>query len=180
MVKIFFLITTFSLFSVAKIYFDFNDESVEVGQKKRIQILYSYNSAQLINSKELDSIFIELSNFLKIHSNVKIEIGGHTDCRGSAFYNKKLSEHRARSAQEYIIKKYNIDSAQLTYIGYGEDAPTHIDAELHSTLSVAKQKLFPIGTVLTESFINGLDNSNFENAHHINRRTELKIVSVSN
>lgn len=165
--------------SSAQSYFEYNDKSFTVGQKKRIQIIYSYNKARLINSEELDSSFTELSDFLKTHPNIKIEIGSHTDFRGGAMYNTKLSDHRARSACDYLIKKYNVDSAQLSYNGYGEGNPTVIDAELHDQLPPKHQKMFPVGTVLNESFIKTLDRPKAEVAHQINRRTELTIVSTT-
>lgn len=165
--------------STAKSYFEYNDKSFTVGQKKRIQFVYDYNAARLLNSKQLDSSLTELSNFLKRHPNIKIEIGGHTDFRGGAMYNTKLSEHRARGAFDYLIEKYNVDSAQLSYKGYGEADPIIIDAELHAQLPATQQEMFPIGTMLDEPFIKTLDRPKAEVAHQINRRTELTIVSTT-
>ena len=54
--------------------------------------------------------------------NLKIEISGHTDSKGDNAYNKKLSERRAKSVTDYLIKK-GIATARLRSAGYGEDKP---------------------------------------------------------
>ena len=52
----------------------------------------------------------------------KIEVQGHTDHKGKAAYNKKLSEDRAKSVYEYLIGK-GVDANRLTYAGYGSEKP---------------------------------------------------------
>ena len=53
---------------------------------------------------------------------LKIEISGHTDNIGSAAYNIKLSESRAKSVVDYLIKK-GIDTGRLEFKGYGFEQP---------------------------------------------------------
>ncbi len=64
----------------------------------------------------------KLIQFLKNNSNLKIEIGGHTDNQGSSAYNQKLSSQRARAVYQYLTK-HQIDAGRLTYKGYGESLP---------------------------------------------------------
>jgi outer membrane protein OmpA-like peptidoglycan-associated protein len=55
---------------------------------------------------------------------LKVEIGGHTDSRGSAAYNRALSQRRAASVRAYLLEKFpQFKQAQLTPKGYGEDRP---------------------------------------------------------
>ena len=55
---------------------------------------------------------------------LKIEIGGHTDSRGRAPSNLKLSEARADSVRAYVMAKYpQLDPAQFTVKGYGQTKP---------------------------------------------------------
>jgi OOP family OmpA-OmpF porin len=55
---------------------------------------------------------------------LKIEIGGHTDSRGSNQLNQKLSEARANAVKDYIIQKYpSLKPEQYTVKGYGESKP---------------------------------------------------------
>ena len=53
---------------------------------------------------------------------LKFEIGGHTDSRGSDGYNQKLSERRAQSVMQYLGKQ-GVDPARLSAVGYGEGHP---------------------------------------------------------
>jgi OmpA-OmpF porin, OOP family len=55
---------------------------------------------------------------------LKIEIGGHTDSRGSNAYNQNLSESRAASVKEYLLGKFTgLNASQYTTKGYGELKP---------------------------------------------------------
>lgn len=53
---------------------------------------------------------------------VHVRVEGHTDSRGSAEYNKTLSEKRATSVAAYLTSK-GIDGSRLSAIGYGEASP---------------------------------------------------------
>jgi outer membrane beta-barrel protein len=55
---------------------------------------------------------------------LKVEVGGHTDSRGGRAKNMTLSKARADSVRAYILRKYpNIDPAQMTSRGYGPTKP---------------------------------------------------------
>jgi outer membrane protein OmpA-like peptidoglycan-associated protein/tetratricopeptide (TPR) repeat protein len=72
-----------------------------------------------------DESFPELERLLKLLNDfptLKIEISGHTDNRGTAAYNKTLSENRAKSVVDYLLGK-GISKDRLTFIGYGFDKP---------------------------------------------------------
>jgi outer membrane protein OmpA-like peptidoglycan-associated protein len=65
---------------------------------------------------------VELENIvevLKQNPSIKIEIGSHTDSRQSKAFNLALSQRRAESALEYILKR-GIAKSRLTAKGYGE------------------------------------------------------------
>ncbi|MCR5423140.1 MAG: OmpA family protein [Bacteroidales bacterium] len=64
----------------------------------------------------------KLTDILLQYPKMKIEIGGHTDSRGSAAYNQRLSESRARAVVEYLSSK-GIDSSRLKFKGYGTSKP---------------------------------------------------------
>lgn len=100
--------------------------------------------------------FIELEKlreFLATNPSVKIEIGGHTDSRGNAAENTKLSTDRAKAVYDYLVSK-KIDASRLSYKGYGSKNP-----------------------VISDEKINRLtDPAEIESAHQLNRRTEYKIA----
>ncbi len=69
---------------------------------------------------------------------LKIEIGGHADSRGSVAYNQGLSEARARSVMDYLIKNFpTLKPEQYTAKGYGELKPLVPNT---SALNMAKNR----------------------------------------
>jgi outer membrane protein OmpA-like peptidoglycan-associated protein len=55
---------------------------------------------------------------------LKIEIGGHTDSRGSAGFNQRLSEARADAVRSYLAQKFpDLKVGQFSVRGYGESRP---------------------------------------------------------
>ena len=61
----------------------------------------------------------KIINFMKEYPTAKIDIRSHTDCRASHKYNETLSDNRAKSIREYLVKS-GIDAGRLTGRGYGE------------------------------------------------------------
>ena len=60
--------------------------------------------------------------FMNKYPTVVIEGGSHTDSRGPASYNMSLSQRRAKSTVEYIIRNGEFDSSRIYANGYGETA----------------------------------------------------------
>jgi len=61
-------------------------------------------------------------DFLQKNPDINVELSSHTDERGSATYNRNLSQKRAQSAVDYIISK-GISSERIVAKGHGEDKP---------------------------------------------------------
>ncbi|MDX1314369.1 MAG: OmpA family protein, partial [Eudoraea sp.] len=68
------------------------------------------------------SVFVDIIKILNEYPNAKFTVEGHTDSVGSASLNQKLSESRANSVRDFLIKE-GIAADRLTAIGYGEDKP---------------------------------------------------------
>jgi peptidoglycan-associated lipoprotein len=66
-------------------------------------------------SPDLDKLVL----FMNDNPIVKIEIASHTDSRGSAAANQKLSQARAQAVVSYLLKK-GIAKSRLIPKGYGE------------------------------------------------------------
>jgi outer membrane protein OmpA-like peptidoglycan-associated protein/tetratricopeptide (TPR) repeat protein len=67
----------------------------------------------------------ELERLTKLLNDVptlKIEISGHTDNKGAADYNQRLSESRAKSVVDYVVSK-GIAADRLQFKGYGLTQP---------------------------------------------------------
>lgn len=64
----------------------------------------------------------EVVSILEKNPDLKIEIEGHTDNKGTSAYNKILSEKRARSVRKHLVDK-GIEPARLSSSGYGFSRP---------------------------------------------------------
>jgi OOP family OmpA-OmpF porin len=79
---------------------------------------------------------------------LRIEIGGHTDSRGSVSYNQKLSEARVNSVLDYLIEKFPaLKREQFTAVGYGESKPL---APNTNALNMAKNRRVEFKVLNTE------------------------------
>ena len=85
-----------------------------------LNINFDFNSAKI--KPEYMPKLEAFAEFMKKNPKYKAEIQGHTDSIGSAAYNKKLSEARAKAVYEALIK-LGVSKDRLSYIGYGEEKP---------------------------------------------------------
>jgi outer membrane protein OmpA-like peptidoglycan-associated protein len=84
------------------------------------------------------SVLDEVGTVLRKWPQLQIEVGGHTDARGSAASNQKLSEARAASVRKYLLDKFTeIKPDQLTAKGYGESKPV---APNNNALNMSKNR----------------------------------------
>ena len=133
-------------------------------------IFYDFDKATL--RPESKSALDEMVVMLNENPNVTIEMGAHTDRKGSDEYNIRLSDRRAQSVVDYLIGA-GIDAGRLSPKGYGESMPKTV------TKRIAREyPQFPEGTVLTEEFIETLSPEDQEAADQINRRTEFQVLSI--
>jgi outer membrane protein OmpA-like peptidoglycan-associated protein/tetratricopeptide (TPR) repeat protein len=95
---------------------------------------------------ELEKIVAVMNEFPKI----KIDIRSHTDSRQTAQYNEALSDRRAKSTRNWLIKN-GIDASRLTAKGYGESQLVNKCAD---------------GVQCTEA------------EHQANRRSEFVVISM--
>jgi peptidoglycan-associated lipoprotein len=68
------------------------------------------------------SILKENAALLKKYSNIKIQIEGHCDERGTVEYNLALGERRANSAKNYLVS-LGVSQARISTISYGKEKP---------------------------------------------------------
>ena len=90
--------------------------------------------------------FIEISriaSFMKEHSQVRFSIEGHTDSQGSAETNMNLSEQRARSIKESLIK-FGIQEYRLEVKGMGESEPIDTNATLEGRANNRRVEFIPL------------------------------------
>ncbi|MBS1904343.1 MAG: OmpA family protein [Bacteroidetes bacterium] len=83
-------------------------------------LFFDFNKAELQHESypELD----RLVTFLHTYPDLKVEIGGHTDNKGSAQYNLSLSKKRAQSVVDYLAD-HGCERDRLIAKGYGDTRP---------------------------------------------------------
>lgn len=135
-------------------------------------IFYDFNKATLRDSSK--TALDHLVALLKENGNVTIELSAHCDYKGSAEYNKRLSQHRAEAVVAYLIQ-HGIAADRLTPVGYGKEKPKIIKKKL-----TEKYKWLREGDVLTPEFIQKLkDKSKEEICNQLNRRTEFTVLRTT-
>ena len=113
-------------------------------------IYFDYDKADIREdaSTDLNVIYEILSR----SKDLRVELGAHTDSRGSNAYNNNLSDLRAKSSVEWLVAK-GIDRSRLLPKGYGE-------------------------TELKNACKDGVECT--EEQHQRNRRVELKVINEKN
>lgn len=134
-------------------------------------IFFEFDKATLLrqSATALDSLVILLNE----NPNITIELGAHTDSKGSDAYNKTLSQRRAEEVVKYLISK-GIAADRLTPVGYGEERPKTIRRKVAEHYPWLKE-----GDVLTEEFISKLKPAEQETANALNRRTEFTVLRTT-
>lgn len=111
------------------IYYDFNKSAIRKGAARDLEAL-----AQLMNT----------------YPSMLVELGSHTDSRGTDQYNQDLSLRRAESAKEFLLQR-GISSNRIKTVGYGESQPRN-------------------------HCVDGVECSDKD--YLLNRRTEVKVLNI--
>lgn len=124
-------------------------EKVVVGQKFVMEnIFYDYDKWDILPASEIE--LNKLITIMKDNPSWKVELGSHTDARGSDSYNEILSQKRSDSAVAYIVNN-GIGKDRIIAKGYGESQ-------------------------LVNHCKNGVECT--DEVHRQNRRTEFKILEM--
>ncbi|MDD4143727.1 MAG: OmpA family protein, partial [Prolixibacteraceae bacterium] len=93
-------------------------EKVEIGQKFEMKnIYYEFDKWDILPESEIE--LDKLVKVMKDNPSWKVELGSHTDSRGTNAYNEDLSQKRSDSAVRYIVSK-GIAQSRIIAKGYGE------------------------------------------------------------
>lgn len=133
-------------------------------------IFYDFDKATL--RPESKTALDEIVVMLEDNPNVSVEMGAHTDRKGSEEYNIGLSERRAKSVVDYLVEK-GISPDRLSWMGYGKSRPKTVTKRINKEFPQ-----FAEGVTLTEELIDTLPEADQEIADQINRRTEFQVTAI--
>jgi len=134
-------------------------------------IFYDFDKATL--RPESTAALDELVKMLNENPNITIELSAHTDYLGSENYNKQLSQRRAQSVVNYLIKS-GIAKDRLTPKGYGKERPKTINKKTAKQYPFLKE-----GEVLTQENILKLNEEQQAICNQLNRRTEFTVLRTT-
>lgn len=126
---------------------------VKLGQGSSVLRNVFFDLAKTSLRPESNIELDKLKEYLLENPSFHLELSGHTDTRGDATENQKLSEGRAISVKNYLVSK-GIAANRITALGKGESQPIHSDAYILGLKSEQEK----------------------ENAHQENRRTEYLFI----
>ncbi|MBQ8957121.1 MAG: OmpA family protein [Bacteroidales bacterium] len=108
------------MYAFVKSGFDVSDKRICVFDMK-----FQFGSAKLLRSSEkyLDNVV----GMMKAYPRMRITINGHTDNIGSEETNQTLSEKRAQSVFDYLVR-HGIDANRMSCHGYGLRYPIDTNA----------------------------------------------------
>lgn len=138
---------------------------------KMENVFYEFGRWELTKSSETE--LEKLVKLLNDNPNITIELSAHTDFVGNEEFNMDLSQKRAQSCCDYLIK-HGIERERLTPVGYGKTKPVVADKALNK-----KYPFIPVEQALDEAFIQTLPADKQEICNQINRRTEFKVVKTT-
>lgn len=133
-------------------------------------IFYDFDKATL--RPESKNALDDIIKVLDENPNVTIELGAHTDRKGSDKYNEGLAQRRAQSVVDYLIEA-GVPADRLTAKGYGKSEPKTVTPKMAEENDFLKE-----GDVLTEEYILMLTPEQQEIADQYNRRTEFKVTGM--
>jgi len=140
----------------ANVRVDRNGCPIEVSQKEtelldtgmiRLQDV-NFDTGKSTIKPESEKVLDEVGNILARWPELRIEIGGHTDSRGSDARNQALSDERAKAVLDYLLNKFpELKPEQFTSKGYGESLPISANT---TQLGMAKNRRVEFKVLNTE------------------------------
>jgi outer membrane protein OmpA-like peptidoglycan-associated protein len=114
-------------FRIEEIFFldgdmEINKETEPIESKLAFKSLeFESGKADILEAMHQD--LDKLANFLIDHPYLRLNISGHTDSKGKAETNLRLSQERADAIKAYLTYTFKIDPSRITAIGYGGSKP---------------------------------------------------------
>jgi len=103
----------------------FSLATVDSGAEEQIWVndsIYFETARSTVLAESHDLLDEVASVFIDHPEMTRIRIEGHTDSRGSASYNQKLSAARAAAVLEYLVEQ-GVERSRLDSVGFGESRP---------------------------------------------------------
>jgi len=84
-------------------------------------VLFDFDKADLL-PKARDTLK-QAATVIRDRGKGAARIAGHTDSKGDAVYNQKLSERRANAVRDWFVAKEGLQTVKFTTMGFGKQQP---------------------------------------------------------
>jgi OOP family OmpA-OmpF porin len=91
--------------------------------KASITLKIQFDTSKSVIKKEYRDEIKQVADFMKQYPQTDAVIEGHTDNVGREAANVKLSQARANSVRDYLIKEFGIEKDRLKAVGHGPKKP---------------------------------------------------------
>lgn len=99
-----------------------NEMFEKINSGNSLMLYINFETGKSLIKSESQAIIDQLHQMLKENPSLKIVIEGHTDNVGNKASNQTLSEQRAASVKQALVKK-EINTERIKTVGYGQDKP---------------------------------------------------------
>jgi outer membrane protein OmpA-like peptidoglycan-associated protein len=97
------------------------ESALEVVVELPADVLFDFDQADI--RPDAAGALAQLATVLRGFPAGSARLEGHTDARGEAAYNQRLSQRRAAAVERWLVEREGIAGARLTTHGYGESRP---------------------------------------------------------
>lgn len=90
---------------------------------KEVQLRVNFENNSFVVAQDSYSEIESVAQFMREYPLTKVNLGGHTDDRGSEAYNLQLSEKRAAAVAQLLVERFGVDQSRVSSEGFGESQP---------------------------------------------------------
>ena len=98
------------------------ETDMEIRIELAADVLFDFDKAVIRAQAEI--AMQQVGAIIKQKARSAVRIEGHTDSKGSDAYNQKLSERRANSVRDWLVKNEGLKTVRFATTGFGAQKPT--------------------------------------------------------
>ncbi|MDX1491791.1 MAG: OmpA family protein [Pseudohongiellaceae bacterium] len=97
--------------------------SIPIDEIARIELHVNFDFDKADVKSQYLSEIRQVADYLNANPGTSATLEGHTDSRGSAEYNQRLSQRRVDAVKAVLVDQMNVSASRVSAVGYGESRP---------------------------------------------------------
>jgi outer membrane protein OmpA-like peptidoglycan-associated protein len=97
------------------------ETDLEIRIELEADVLFDFDKADIRPAAQ--PVMKQVAAIIKEKAKGPVRVEGHTDSKGSDAYNQKLSDRRANSVKDWLIKKEGLKNVRFSTAGFGAKKP---------------------------------------------------------